>query len=62
MARLVAELMGRGIGQPVIVENRPGANGMLGTEFVARSAPDGYTLLMATAETHAINPVIYAKL
>ena len=62
LARLVAELMGRGIGQPVIVENRPGANGMLGTEFVARSAPDGYTLLMATAETHAINPVIYAKL
>ncbi len=62
LARLVAEQMGRGFGQPVIVENRPGANGMLGTEFVAKSAADGYTLLMATAETHAINPSIYARL
>lgn len=62
LARLVADLMGRGLGQPVIVENRPGANGILGTESVAKSAPDGYTLLIATAETHAINPSIYTKL
>ena len=62
LARLVAEQMGRGFGQPVVVENRPGANGMLGTEFVAKSAPDGYTLLIATAETHAINSAIYARL
>ena len=62
LARLVAEQMGRGLGQPVVVENRPGANGILGTESVARAAPDGYTLLIATAETHAINPSIYTKL
>jgi tripartite-type tricarboxylate transporter receptor subunit TctC len=62
LARLVAEQMGRGLGQPVIVENRPGASGIMGTESVARSVPDGYTLLMATAETHAINPSIYPKL
>ncbi|MEO8120817.1 MAG: tripartite tricarboxylate transporter substrate binding protein [Rhodoferax sp.] len=62
LARLVAEQMGRVLGQPMVVENRPGANGILGTEFVARSAPDGYTLLIATAETHAINPSIYTKL
>jgi tripartite-type tricarboxylate transporter receptor subunit TctC len=62
LARLVADLMGRGLGQPLIVENRPGANGILGTESVAKSAPDGYTLLIATAETHAINPSIYTKL
>ena len=40
----------------------PGANGIMGTEFVAKSVPDGYTLLVATAETHAINPSIYLKL
>ena len=62
LARLVAEQKGRGLGQPVVVENRPGANGILGTESVARAAPDGYTLLIATAETHAINPSIYTKL
>ncbi|MDF2467510.1 MAG: hypothetical protein K0Q43_5745 [Ramlibacter sp.] len=53
LARLVAEQMGKGLGQPVIVENRPGANGIMGTESVAKATPDGYTLLMATAETHA---------
>lgn len=62
LARSVAEQMGRVMGQPITVENRPGANGILGTESVARAAPDGYTLLVATAETHAINPSIYAKL
>ena len=62
LARLVAEQMGRGLGQAMVVENRPGANGMMGTEVVAKAAPDGYTLLVATAETHAINPSIYSKL
>ena len=62
LARLVAEQMGRVLGQPVVVDNRPGANGIMGTESVARSAPDGYTLLIATAETHAINPSTYPKL
>ncbi len=62
LARLVSEQMTRVLGQSVIVENRPGANGIMGTESVARSAPDGYTLLIATAETHAINPSTYPKL
>lgn len=62
LARLVSEQLGRVMGQSVIVENRPGANGIMGTESVARSAPDGYTLLIATAETHAINPSTYPKL
>jgi len=48
--------------QPVIVDNRPGANGNIGTEFAAKQAADGYTLLMATAGTHGINPGLYPKL
>ncbi|MEO8545214.1 MAG: tripartite tricarboxylate transporter substrate binding protein [Burkholderiaceae bacterium] len=62
LARLVSEQMTRVLGQNMIVENRPGANGIIGTESVARSAPDGYTLLIATAETHAINPSTYPRL
>jgi tripartite-type tricarboxylate transporter receptor subunit TctC len=49
-------------GQPVIVDNRPGAAGNIGTEIAAKSAPDGYTVLMATAGSHAINPGLYRKL
>lgn len=62
LARLVSEQMTRVLGQSMIVENRAGANGIIGTESVARSAPDGYTLLIATAETHAINPSTYPRL
>jgi tripartite-type tricarboxylate transporter receptor subunit TctC len=46
----------------VVVENKPGANAMIGAEYVARAKPDGYTMLLATAETHAINPHIYKKI
>ncbi len=49
-------------GQPAVVENRAGASGALGVEHVAKSAPDGYTLLIATQTTHAANPALYAKL
>ena len=61
VARMVAQGMTEQLKQPVIVENRPGANAMIGAEAVARAAPDGYTILLATAESHAINPHIYKK-
>ncbi len=52
VARLVTAKMGESLGQPIVVENRSGANGAIGSELVARAAPDGYTLLAATASTH----------
>lgn len=57
-ARLVAESLRQQFGQAVTVENRPGANGMVGAAAVARSAPDGYTLLMAPREVFGINPIL----
>jgi tripartite-type tricarboxylate transporter receptor subunit TctC len=62
LARAVGQKMSENWGQPVIVDNRPGAAGNIGTEIAAKSAPDGYTLLMATAGTHGINPGLYRKL
>jgi tripartite-type tricarboxylate transporter receptor subunit TctC len=59
MARLMAERMTKVIGQPVVVENRGGAGGGIGTRAVAKSAPDGYTLLLAFSGTLAINPSLY---
>jgi tripartite-type tricarboxylate transporter receptor subunit TctC len=61
VARTVAQGLTEQLKQSVIVENRPGANAMIGAQAVARAAPDGYTLLLATAESHAINPHIYKK-
>jgi len=61
LARIVAEKISPPLGQQVVVENRPGAAGNLGTELVARSAPDGYTVLMATA-AQSINETLYTKL
>ena len=60
VARTVAEQLARGFGQPVVVENRPGASSLVGTQFVAKSAPDGYTLL-AMANTFATVPLIVAN-
>ena len=61
-ARVVAQKLSEAWGQQVIVDNRPGAGGIIGTEFVAKAAPDGYVLLMATLNEFAINPAVFAKL
>jgi len=61
MARLIAQKLSEGLGQQVVVENRPGAGATLATDVVAKSAPDGYTLLM-TPSAHALSPSIYRKL
>ncbi|MEA2872771.1 MAG: putative tricarboxylic transport rane protein [Hyphomicrobiales bacterium] len=60
--RLLAQHMHQKLGQPFIVENRAGAGGNLGAAAVAKAAPDGYTFLVGTVSTHAINPFIYTKL
>src|SRR6266568_584478 len=61
IARILAQKLGERWGQPVVVENRVGAAGNIGTEMVARSAPDGHTMLMAFS-SHASNPALYGKL
>ena len=61
LARVLAQKMSEMWGQPVVVENRSGAGGMIGTEAVARSVPDGYTLLLGGVGSHAINPALYNK-
>lgn len=61
-ARLLGQKMAEAWGQQVVPDNRPGANGIVALEHVARSAPDGYTLLMANLGPNAINPAVYAKL
>jgi tripartite-type tricarboxylate transporter receptor subunit TctC len=56
MTRVLSEKLGQALAQPVVVENRPGAGGSIGADLVAKSAPDGYTLLMATGSTHSVGP------
>jgi len=62
IARLIADNLAKRLGQPVIVENRPGASGTMGTQAVAKAAPDGYTLLLAFVAEVAIAPGLYPKL
>jgi len=59
LARGIGERLGAQLGQPVIIDNKPGAGTLVGAEFVARQPPDGYTLLMATSTTLGISPALY---
>jgi tripartite-type tricarboxylate transporter receptor subunit TctC len=61
-ARLLADRLGQVLGQPVLIDYKAGAGGTVGAEFVAKSAPDGYTLLMANTGTMVINPAVYSKI
>jgi tripartite-type tricarboxylate transporter receptor subunit TctC len=62
ISRVIGQHLSEQLGQPVVIEARPGAGGALGTEAAAKSAPDGYTLFMANNSTHGSNPALYAKL
>lgn len=61
-ARIMARILGEKLGQPVVVENRPGANGIIGTTFVARARPDGYTVLYGVSAALALNPITVKNL
>jgi tripartite-type tricarboxylate transporter receptor subunit TctC len=62
LARLVADYLGRDLKQATIVENKPGAQGAIGAEAVARADPDGYTLFVAAGSIIVLNPMLYKKL
>lgn len=62
LARLIAEQLTKSLGQPFIIENRPGAGGNVAGEYVVRQPADGYTLMLATISSHGINPAWYAKM
>ena len=61
VARIVAQQLTDRLGRPVVVENRPGATGMIGAELVAKAPPDGHALYLASQTTHAVAPYMYAK-
>lgn len=62
LARAIGQKAGDGLGQPLVVENRPGAGTAIGAEVLARSAPDGYSIMIGTVSSHAINPALNPKL
>ena len=61
LARVIAPKVSTALGQQIVIENRPGAGGSVGSEQVAKGAADGYTILMGTAASHAVNPALYSK-
>lgn len=61
-ARVLSTKLGEQLGQSVVVDNRPGAGGVIGSEQVAKAAPDGYTLLLATTSTHSVGPALNPRL
>jgi tripartite-type tricarboxylate transporter receptor subunit TctC len=62
MARVLAEKIKTSLGQPVVVENKPGAGGNIGADLIAKAQPDGYSLVMGAVATHAINPWLFASI
>ncbi len=60
--RVVAQKLGDALGQSIVVDNKPGAGGAIGTDIAAKSAPDGYTILIATTSTHSVGPALSTKL
>ncbi len=62
LARVLSEHLTRSLGQPVIVDNKPGASGNIGSAMVARARPDGYTLLVGSMSTHAMNPALMSNM
>ena len=62
LSRTLAQKASEKLGQQIVVDNRPGAGGTIGSDFVAKSPADGYTLLMATGSTHAVNPITNPKI
>jgi tripartite-type tricarboxylate transporter receptor subunit TctC len=62
LARIVGQKLSEGLGQPVVIDNKPGAGAIVATEYVAKAAPDGYTLLVGASGAMTINPAVYAKL
>src|SRR6478736_5047028 len=62
LGRLIGQKMSEDLGQQVIIDNRPGANTIIGAQFVARAQPDGYTILLAIDGTLVMNPFLYSKL
>jgi tripartite-type tricarboxylate transporter receptor subunit TctC len=61
VARIVADKLSHALGQPIVIDNRGGAGGVIGTRLAARAAPDGYTLVMSHTGTTSINPTLYAN-
>lgn len=62
VARIVGERLGQVLGKPMVIDNKAGASGFIGTEIVAKAPPDGYTLLLVTSSTHAASPALFRKI